>query len=237
MRAISGACTGWDSTPGSWAPSARARSKVRGGAFQPCRGSRGPVAPSRPRTAGPLGRRQLVDAHDLWPALLRGSERPSRAWLRGGRRGWCASARLVGVIVTLHLPGAVVVDQSVDVAISGLFGGPVLERGAPRFKIRGHGGVAVHDNRPPFDVDQLDVGYAVVDEVLIIGHLLLVEVRRSSGGHHARIARLNGLHLRLVYLSDDLLDCLLRGSIGGSSGCLNRRLRGCRGNGGRRGGG
>src|SRR5205807_10582743 len=108
--------------------------------------------------------------------------RGPRSWRGRAAAGTGAAGRAgdrglrVGVVVGLDFPGAVLLDQGVHIAVARLLGRPIIERGTPRLIRRGGGAIAVHGDRAPLDVDQLDLGHAVDAELVIGLDLLLVEV-------------------------------------------------------------
>src|SRR5205085_313650 len=103
-------------------------------------------------------------------------------------------------------------------------GGAILEGGAPRFPICRRGGVAVDGNRTPLNIDELDVAYPSVYQVLIGRNLVLIELRGGGGRHDLRVIALDRLNLSLV----DLLNHLLDGLLGRGVGRRSRRGGRCR---------
>src|SRR5581483_12384472 len=99
----------------------------------------------------------------------------------------------------------------VVVAVARLFGRVVAVGGAPGLGGGGGGGVAVDRDRPPLQLHQADAGDAVVEQVLVDLHQLLVMVAGGGVLHHRGVVRGDRLHLLLVGALDHLLDGRLLG--------------------------
>ena len=140
--------------------------------------------------AGPVVRRALR-------ARRNGRDRSNRGWRRRLRRSctWrlargrnrrLAAARCYRsrrLLIILYDPGAILLDQRVDVGVCRLSGGAVAECRYPRFVAGGAGGRPIDGDGTPRQIRQLNARDALRNQVLIDLYELLVVSRRCRVAH------------------------------------------------------